>query len=108
MFILFVICWFFCVFFFSSRRRHTRCALVTGVQMCALPIFWAKCVGGDHDGKIRGFILEKGLKGLSAPAIHGKVGLRASITGEIVMDEVEVGEEQMKIGRASCRERVCQ
>src|SRR5690606_1896492 len=48
-------------------------------------IVWAKCVGGDHDGRIKGFILEKGMKGLSAPAIHGKVGLRASITGEIVM-----------------------
>ena len=41
----------------------------------------------DDAGEIRGFILEKGMKGLSAPAIHGKVGLRASITGEIVMDE---------------------
>ncbi|OWW20202.1 acyl-CoA dehydrogenase [Noviherbaspirillum denitrificans] len=47
-------------------------------------VVWAK----DDDGDIRGFILDKGMKGLSAPAIHGKVGLRASITGEIVMDEV--------------------
>jgi glutaryl-CoA dehydrogenase len=47
-------------------------------------IVWAMC----GDGKIRGFILEKGWKGLSAPAIHGKMGLRASLTGEIVMDEV--------------------
>jgi glutaryl-CoA dehydrogenase len=47
-------------------------------------VVWAK----DDEGDIRGFILEKGMKGLSAPAIHGKVGLRASITGEIVMDEV--------------------
>ena len=46
-------------------------------------------------GDIRGFILEKGMKGLSAPAIHGKVGLRASITGEIVMDEVFVPDEQL-------------
>ena len=52
-------------------------------------VVWAK----DDDGQIRGFILEKGWKGLSAPAIHGKVGLRASITGEIVMDEVFVPEE---------------
>jgi len=58
-------------------------------------VVWAKCTGGEHDGRIRGFILEKGMKGLSAPAIKGKVGLRASITGEIVMDNVEVGEEQM-------------
>lgn len=47
-------------------------------------VVWAK----DDEGEIRGFILDKGMKGLSAPAIHGKVGLRASITGEIVMDEV--------------------
>jgi glutaryl-CoA dehydrogenase len=58
-------------------------------------LVWAKCVGGDDDGKIRGFILEKGMKGLSAPAIHGKVGLRASITGEVVMDEVEIPATQM-------------
>ncbi|MBS4037357.1 MAG: acyl-CoA dehydrogenase [Hydrogenophaga sp.] len=47
-------------------------------------VVWAK----DDEGSIRGFILEKGWKGLSAPAIHSKVGLRASITGEIVMDNV--------------------
>jgi len=47
-------------------------------------IVWAK----DDEGTIRGFILEKGAKGLSAPPIHGKVGLRTSITGEIVMDRV--------------------
>jgi glutaryl-CoA dehydrogenase len=61
-------------------------------------VVWAKCVGGDHDGRIKGFILEKGIKGLSAPAIHGKVGLRASITGEIVMDGVEVSEAQLLPG----------
>ncbi len=47
-------------------------------------IVWAK----DDEGKIRGFILDKGMKGLTAPATHGKVGLRTSITGEIVMDNV--------------------
>lgn len=61
-------------------------------------VVWAKAVGGEHDGRIKGFILEKGMKGLSAPAIHGKVGLRASITGEIVMDEVEVSDEQLMPG----------
>jgi glutaryl-CoA dehydrogenase len=57
-------------------------------------VVWAKL---EEDGRdlIRGFILEKGWKGLSAPAIHGKVGLRASITGEIVMDEVFVPEENL-------------
>jgi len=52
-------------------------------------VVWAK----DDEGSIRGFILEKGWKGLSAPAVHGKVGLRASITGEVVMDGVFVPEE---------------
>ena len=57
-------------------------------------VVWAK----TEDNVIRGFILEKGWKGLSAPAIHGKVGLRASITGEIVMDEVFVPEENLMPG----------
>src|SRR5450830_351988 len=57
-------------------------------------VVWAKEVSeGGAVGPIRGFVLEKGMKGLSAPAIHGKVGLRASITGEIVMDDVFVPEE---------------
>ena len=54
-------------------------------------VVWAK----TEDGVIRGFILEKGWKGLSAPAIHGKVGLRASITGEVVMENVFVPEENL-------------
>ena len=57
-------------------------------------VVWAKEVTESGKvGPIRGFVLEKGMKGLSAPAIHGKVGLRASITGEIVMDGVFVPEE---------------
>ncbi len=61
-------------------------------------VVWAKCQGGDHDGRIKGFILDKGMKGLSAPKIHGKVGLRASITGEIVMDQVFVPQENLLPG----------
>jgi len=57
-------------------------------------VVWAKEVEKDgHVGEIRGFVLEKGMKGLSAPTIHGKVGLRASITGEVVMDGVFCPEE---------------
>ena len=56
-------------------------------------VVWAK--SDAHDGKIRGFVLEKGMKGLSAPKIEGKQSLRASITGEIVMDGVEVGEDAL-------------
>lgn len=56
-------------------------------------VVWAKSEA--HGGKIRGFVLDKGTKGLSAPKIEGKLSLRASITGEIVMDEVEVGEDAL-------------
>jgi len=56
-------------------------------------VVWAK--SDHHDGKIRGFVLEKGMKGLSAPKINGKLSLRASTTGEIVMDRVEVGEDAL-------------
>jgi len=59
---------------------------ITNSPIADVFVVWAK----DDDGKIRGFILEKGMKGLSAPPIHGKIGLRASITGEIVMDDVFV------------------
>ena len=56
-------------------------------------VVWAK--SEEHGGKIRGFVLEKGTKGLSAPKIEGKLSLRASTTGEIVMDNVEVGEDAL-------------
>ncbi|QBF31894.1 acyl-CoA dehydrogenase [Thalassococcus sp. S3] len=56
-------------------------------------VVWAK--SEEHGGKIRGFILEKGMAGLSAPKIENKMSLRASITGEIVMDGVEVGEDAL-------------
>ena len=56
-------------------------------------VVWAKSEA--HGGKIRGFVLDKGLKGLSAPKIEGKMSLRASTTGEIVMDEVAVGADAL-------------
>ena len=56
-------------------------------------VVWAK--SDAHGGKIRGFILEKGMKGLSAPKILNKMSLRASITGEIVMEDVDVGEDAL-------------
>jgi len=62
---------------------------ITNSPIADVFVVWAK----DDEGSIRGFILEKGWKGLEAPTIHGKVGLRASITGEIVMDEVFCPEE---------------
>ena len=59
-------------------------------------VVWAKSEA--HGGRIRGFVLEKGMKGLSAPKIGGKLSLRASVTGEIVMDGVEVGEDALLPG----------
>jgi glutaryl-CoA dehydrogenase len=62
---------------------------ITNSPLADVFVVWAK----DDEDQIRGFVLEAGWAGLSAPAIHGKMGLRASITGEIVMDEVFVPEE---------------
>lgn len=56
-------------------------------------IVWAK--SAEHGGKVRGYVLENGMKGLSAPKIGGKLSLRASVTGEIVMDGVEVSEDAL-------------
>jgi glutaryl-CoA dehydrogenase len=56
-------------------------------------VVWAKSEA--HGGKIKGFVLEKGMKGLSAPKVGGKLSLRASVTGEIVMKDVEVGEDAL-------------
>jgi glutaryl-CoA dehydrogenase len=62
---------------------------ITNSPVADVFVVWAK----DDQGDIRGFVLEKGWKGLSAPAIHGKIGLRTSITGEIVLDDVFCPEE---------------
>ena len=59
-------------------------------------VVWAR--SDAHGGRIRGFVLDKGMKGLSAPKIQGKLSLRASVTGEIVMQDVEVGEDALLPG----------
>ena len=59
-------------------------------------VVWAKSEA--HGGKIRGFVLDKGMKGLSAPKVGGKLSLRASVTGEIVMDNVAVSEDALLPG----------
>uniref|UniRef100_A0A8C9RXU1 Glutaryl-CoA dehydrogenase, mitochondrial n=1 Tax=Scleropages formosus TaxID=113540 RepID=A0A8C9RXU1_SCLFO len=64
---------------------------ITNSPVADICVVWAKC----DDGKVRGFILERGMKGLSTPKIEGKFSLRASPTGMIVMDDVEVPEENM-------------
>jgi glutaryl-CoA dehydrogenase len=67
---------------------------ISNAPIADLFVIWAK----NEEGKIRGFLVEKGAKGLSAPKIQGKVGLRTSITGEVVMDGVFVPEENLLPG----------
>lgn len=64
---------------------------ITNSPVADIAVVWAKC----DDGKVRGFILERGMKGFSTPKIEGKFSLRASATGMILMDEVEVPEENL-------------
>jgi glutaryl-CoA dehydrogenase len=66
---------------------------ISNAPIADIFVIWAKSEA--HKGKIRGFVLEKGMKGLSAPKIGGKLSLRASVTGEIVMDGVEVSEDAL-------------
>ncbi len=75
---------------------HGNKMWITNSPVADVFVVWAKAYGDDNNsGGIRGFVLEKGMKGLSAPKTEGKFSLRASITGEIVMDEVFVPEENM-------------
>ena len=64
---------------------------ITNSPIADVFVVWAK----DDEGAVRGFVLEKGMKGLTAPKIEGKFSLRASVTGQIAMDEVEVPEDQL-------------
>ena len=66
---------------------------ITNAPIADLAVVWAK--SDAHDGKIKGFVVEKGSPGLGFPKITGKLSLRASITGEIVLDGVEVGEDAL-------------
>src|SRR3546814_5161516 len=97
-------------FFFSSRRRHTRCALVTGVQTCALPIYEA-----DMVQKFRvGLALQPLATAMfaSSPFTEGKpngfLSYRSQIWTDTDPDRTGMLGFVFEIGRASCRERVCQ
>src|SRR3546814_7680044 len=100
---------FFTMFFFSSRRRHTRCALVTGVQTCALPISLASCRQGQHvpDTKLCGI-------GMEANSPAGRDWTKFDWKGiRVVFDKdtrmkLAANQRNWEIGRASCRESVCQ
>jgi glutaryl-CoA dehydrogenase len=69
---------------------------ISNAPLADVFVVWAKSEA--HGGKIRGFVLDKGTKGLTAPKVGGKLSLRASITGEIVMQDVEVGEDALLPG----------
>jgi glutaryl-CoA dehydrogenase len=77
----------------GGYRLHGSKMWISNSPIADVFVVWAKSAA--HDNQIRGFVLEKGAKGLSAPKIGGKLSLRASITGEIVMDGVEVGEDAL-------------
>ncbi len=77
----------------SGYRLNGAKMWISNSPIADVFVVWAKSAA--HDNQIRGFILEKGMAGLSAPKIEGKLSLRASITGEIVMDNVEVPEENL-------------
>jgi len=82
----------------GGYRLHGSKMWISNAPIADVFVVWAKLRGEDGKDAIRGFVLEKGMKGLSAPKIRGKLSLRASITGEIVLDDVEVGEEALLPG----------
>ena len=85
-------------------RLHGSKTWITNSPIADVFIVWAKAYDGDeNDGTIRGFILERGMAGLSAPKIEGKFSLRASSTGEIVMDDVFVPAENLLPGARGLR-----
>lgn len=77
----------------GGYRLHGSKMWISNSPIADVFVVWAKSAA--HDNAIRGFVLEKGMKGLSAPKIGGKLSLRASITGEIVMDGVDVSEDAL-------------
>ena len=77
----------------GGYRLHGSKMWISNAPIADVFVVWAKSAA--HDNQIKGFVLEKGMKGLSAPKIGGKLSLRASITGEIVLDNVEVGEDAL-------------
>jgi glutaryl-CoA dehydrogenase len=79
----------------SGYRLNGAKMWISNAPIADVFVVWAKLKGADGKDEIRGFVLEKGMKGLSAPKIGGKLSLRASITGEVVMDNVEVGEDAL-------------
>src|SRR3546814_3562698 len=91
-----------CCFFFSSRRRHTRCALVTGVQTCALPI-WKMEMEMESQKRFRGTWVPN----IANPRPQ-QFYVIPQVPKQQPPQEQPKSEPKEEIGRASCRERVCQ
>src|SRR3546814_3249783 len=99
------VCFFCLFFFFSSRRRHTRCALVTGVQTCALPISLGIMIPPSVVFALYGILTEQDIGKLFISGILP--GLLAVLL-YIITIRIFGALRPDQIGRASCRERVCQ
>src|SRR3546814_1008421 len=102
----------FVLFFFTSRRRHTRCALVTGVQTCALPIFLACNSNRPLAEAVAAYLnlpmTKADIRRFSDMEVF--VEIQENIRGEdvfVVQSTSYPANDKLKIGRASCRERVC-
>src|SRR3546814_7052303 len=103
---MYMLCCYATYFFISGRRRHTRCAVVTGVQTCALPIFQGgpRHAGSLPDGpqppyRVRWTLSPPAAGGLSPAIIVDRQAISVGALAVYCIDQ---------IGRASCRERVCQ
>src|SRR3546814_2397752 len=99
-----------CFFFFSSRRRHTRCALVTGVQTCALPIAARSRLPADRQTIQAAIPIRKNRKFQTIGKTHGagvRSGLMISLYQPSTLAAV-IAPPAAEIGRAWCRDRVCQ
>ncbi|MBE7184828.1 MAG: acyl-CoA dehydrogenase [Methylobacterium mesophilicum] len=79
----------------NGYRLNGAKTWISNAPIADVFVVWAKLKGEDGKDAIRGFVLEKGMKGLSAPKIGGKLSLRASVTGEVVLQDVEVGEDAL-------------
>src|SRR3546814_8867915 len=95
------------VLFFSSRRRHTRCALVTGVQTCALPIYGDNVVDKDLDGSLAPGDRLPSERELAEQMRVSRPVVREAINMLVGQGLLDI-RSRREIGRASCRVRVCQ